>query len=60
RGSYATFFAWARDVIESAIDLDAVDADVEVDQSEVASRLESLYAVVGEMAAYVEDLSGGN
>ena len=60
RGSYATFFAWARDVIESAIDLDAVDADVEVDQSEVASRLESLNAVIKEVAEYLEELSGEN
>ncbi|MEM1598108.1 MAG: hypothetical protein QW598_02705 [Pyrobaculum sp.] len=60
RGPYATFYTWARDVIESAIDLDAVDVDVEVDQSEVASRLESLNAVIKEVAEYLEELSGEN
>ncbi|MEM1598101.1 MAG: hypothetical protein QXP31_03870 [Pyrobaculum sp.] len=56
RGQYATFYAWAKDVIESAIDLDAVDEEGEADNDIVAFRLESLYAIVGEMAAYVEEL----
>lgn len=59
RDAHAVFYTWARDVIESAIDLDAVDADAEADQFEVASRLESLYAVIGEIATYVEELRRG-
>lgn len=39
-------------------DLGDVDAEAEVDQFKVAARLESLYAVIGEMAAYVEELKG--
>ena len=58
RGRYAVFYSWARDIIESVIDLDVADIDVEVDQFKIEARLESLYAVIDEMVSYVEELSG--
>ncbi|MEM3996573.1 MAG: hypothetical protein QXP31_05880 [Pyrobaculum sp.] len=57
RGSYATFYAWARDVVEAVFNLDAVDEEAEADPFQTAARLESVYTVVNEMAAYVEELS---
>lgn len=59
KGFHATFFTWARDVVEAVIDLDAVDIDAEADPFETASRLEAVHSVVKEMASYVEELRRG-
>lgn len=46
-------------MVEVVIGLDLVDEEVETDQFKVASRLESVYAVVGEMTECVEELKRG-
>lgn len=51
-GRYAKFAAFAKDVVAAIFDLDAADAEAEVDQEEAARRLERLGEVVAEYADY--------
>ncbi|MEL9991735.1 MAG: hypothetical protein QXP98_05875 [Thermoproteus sp.] len=58
RGPRGTALTWVRDVIEAIFDLDVADVDVKADPLDFAHRLETVEAVIGEIASYIEGLRG--